>query len=99
VLSVGVEFYVTVPATLTEIRWWQPTTGASVLNRTGALYLVSTTGQVSSIAATAVSGTGWQTLTFTTPVALTANTRYKAVVYHPGGPVRQHVQLFRFRSR
>jgi hypothetical protein len=85
-VSVGVEFYVTAAANLTEIRWWQATTGTSTSTRQAALYTTSNTATpVATATAAAPTGTGWQTLTFATPVALTANTRYKAVVYHPGG--------------
>lgn len=84
-VSLGVEFYVTSAATLTEIRWWQPTTGASTAARQGALYLISNQSQVATATAAAPSGSGWQTLTFATPVTLTPNTRYRAAVYHPGG--------------
>jgi endoglucanase len=84
-ISVGMEFYVTSTASLTAIHWWQPTTSASTATREGALYLVSTQGQVAVATSAAPSGTGWQTLSFSSPVALTANTRYRAVVLHPGG--------------
>jgi beta-glucanase (GH16 family) len=84
-VNVAVEFYVTSAATLTRILWWQPTTNASTVTRVAALYRVSDQAQVATIPATAPVGTGWQTMTFSSPVTLTANTRYRAVVFHSGG--------------
>jgi hypothetical protein len=84
-VDLAVEFYVTSAANLTEIRWWQPTTNANTSVRQAALYLVSNQSQVAAATSAAPTGTGWQTLSFASPVALTANTRYRAVVLHPGG--------------
>ena len=86
-VNLGVEFYVTSNASLTEIRWWQPSTGADVSTRTAGLYSVVSGGGNTLLgsATGAPSGSGWQTITFTTPIALTAGTRYRARIYHPAG--------------
>lgn len=85
-LTVAVEFYVTSPATLTEIRWWQPATGAVTGSRTGGLWQVTTgtTGtQVATTSTVAPSGAGWQTLPISGGYTLTPNTRYRAGVWQP----------------
>src|SRR5689334_8081260 len=88
--SMGLEFYVTeTAASCTAIHFWQPTGNSpSSATRTGALWRVDSgstgtnlTGEVSF--STTVSG--WNTLTFGSPVSLVANQRYRAVVVHPAG--------------
>lgn len=83
-VSLGLEFYVTANSTVTQIHFWQPTTGADASTRSVAIY--TATGVLVSPAETlTVSGVGWQTKTLATPVPVAANTRYRATVYHPGG--------------
>lgn len=87
--SLGVEFYVSEPAELTHIHFWQPATGSpSVVTRKVALYSTTTglTGtQVVAPENLPVSGSGWQSHTLSSSFVLTPGTRYRAVVYHPGG--------------
>lgn len=84
--SMGLEFYVTAAATLTEIRFWQPTTNSpSSATRSGALYQVSNSTNVSGTQSFPTTVTGWNTLTLASPFALTANVHYKATVLHPAG--------------
>ena len=86
-VTLGVEFYVTSDATLTEIRWWQPDPGGptNTSPRQGRVWRVSDVTSLGTTPSVTPSGSGWQTLTFATPVALAANTRYRVGVYHPNG--------------
>jgi hypothetical protein len=84
-VSLGLEFYTTANGTVTQIHFWQPATGGSTATRTVGIYAVSTGALVQASETLTVTGSGWQTKTLTTPVPITAFTRYKAVVYHPAG--------------
>jgi hypothetical protein len=54
----------------------------------GRVYQVTTSTTGTAVSGTDVSftlsGTGWQTATMTSPVALTVNQRYRAAIYFPG---------------
>lgn len=83
--TMGVEFYVTSAAWLTEIRFWAATT-VTGSDHAARLYTVidGSSGTLMSAASTALPSplqAGWNTATLTTPVALTPNQRYKAAVY------------------
>jgi hypothetical protein len=85
--SLGVEFTVSTACTLTQILWWQPSTNNST-DQSRTVRCFSTTNGTAGTAlgsaqTQAPSGTGWQTITLATPVALAVGTRYVAVVYHP----------------
>jgi hypothetical protein len=84
-VSLGVEFYVTSACNLTDIYWWQPTTGSDASARTVALFITPDITQVvSNVTGDAPVVPGWQSVAVG-PYALTPLTRYVAVVYHPGG--------------
>lgn len=86
-ITLGMEFYVSVAMKLQAILWWQPTTGASSSGRTVGLYTTTDglSGTLIGSKTQAVSGVGWQTVTFDTPISLTPGTTYRAAVYHPNG--------------
>jgi hypothetical protein len=84
-LSLGTEFYVTTTGIVTQIHFWQATSGADASARTVGIYTVSTGTLVQATETLTVAGAGWQTKTLAIPVPVTANVRYKAVVYHPVG--------------
>jgi epidermal growth factor receptor substrate 15 len=83
----AVEFYVTEDCNLTAGYYWQPSSNTNTNTRWGWLF------QGDSVSGTAIaetdhvapSGSGWQRLPYTTPVALTANTRYRMAVFFQGG--------------
>lgn len=86
-VSLGHEFYVTQSGcTVVGYRYYRADT-----NQTGApagsLWIVS--GQTiisgSPLSFGAAAGVGWQEARLTTPIALTANTRYKITVNFPSG--------------
>lgn len=86
--SMGTEFYVNKSGCyVTQVRYLQPTVGNLTL-RSMALYanINGTTGtQLGSwTMPTPVAGQ-WCTYTLPTPIALTANQRYRITTYHPGG--------------
>lgn len=90
--SMGLEFYVTADTNCIEIRFWQPpnnkSTASTTAIRTGAIWRVdsSTTGtNLSGTQSFATPVDGWNTLTLSSPLTLTANQRYRAVVYYPAG--------------
>jgi len=82
-VSLSTEFYVTSTAWVTALRFWRADTtvsGAIV----GAVYDVGSGTAVTGTDVTfAVSGTGWLQADMASPVALTTNTRYRAVVLYP----------------
>ncbi len=86
-VTLGLEFNVSANTELRAILWWQPTTGSAASNRTIGLYSTTngTTGTLISSKTQAVSGVGWQTVAFDTPITLTPGTTYRAAVYHPDG--------------
>lgn len=83
--ALGTEFYVTSKAWATGLRFWRSTT--AITATTGRIYSVTTSTTGSAVTGTDVtftlSGTGWQSATFATPVALTINQRYKTVIQYP----------------
>jgi hypothetical protein len=82
----GVTFYVTAAAELHEIRFWQPSDNSpSTATRSGALWRIVDTTQVTSTETFPATVDGWNTLTLSTPFTLVANVRYRACVLHPAG--------------
>lgn len=86
-VNLAVEFYVTDPGlSATGLRFWRADT--SILGPvTAQIYSVTDASSGTPLAGADItftlSGTGWQTATFTAPVALTANQRYRAVCNFP----------------
>lgn len=81
-VNLGLEFYVTEDnVSATAAKFWIPTDGGWAGTLTGRLYRVdsASTGTVLATATFSVSGTGWQRVNFSSPVALTANQRYRIV--------------------
>lgn len=91
-VSLGTEFYVTQSGcTLTQIHWFQPSSGSPSSNvRQLSIWSVNADGTSGTRVAgpfnSTPSGSGWQTYTLATPLALTANQRYRVATYHPNSP-------------
>lgn len=85
--SMSTEFSASGAAWLKALRFYRAST-AITGTITGRLYRVTTGTTGTAVSGTDVtftlSGTGWQTATFSTPVALVAGARYRAVVRYPG---------------
>lgn len=93
--ALAVEFYVTQAAWLSEIRFWQPSTGSpSSAVRSGALWDVATQANLSTTRTFPATVPGWNTLRLPSAIALTANQRYRAAVLHPGGQYAATSQWF-----
>jgi hypothetical protein len=86
-VTLGVEFSVSAPATLTQIHWWQPN-GSNTGAHTVMLYSLTSGSNtaLSAVQSFTPAGSGWQTVTLTTPIALTVGTRYLAAVWFPSFP-------------
>ena len=87
--TLGVEFTVSEPCTLTKIHIWQPSTGPiSTADRTVGVW-ENTNGTNGDLMGTtellSVSGSGWQTRTLTSPKSLVTGVRYVAGVFYPAG--------------
>src|SRR5262249_54491059 len=81
-LELGVKFRSVVPGLIKGIRFYK-TTGNSGTH-TGELY--SSTGtRLAQATFTGETATGWQTVTFNTPVAINANTTYVAAYFSSAG--------------
>lgn len=81
--TMGVEFYVTQSGcTLTQIHFWASAT-VTGSNHAARLYQVGNTtpvtGSLKALPTPLVAG--WNTVTLDAPIALTANTRYRACVF------------------
>jgi hypothetical protein len=85
--TLGVEFHVTAACTLTQIHFWQPETGGTSDTRTVGAWSSSEwgTGDLLTSQDYTPAGTGWQTITLTTPVSLAPGTTYVAGVQFPNG--------------
>lgn len=87
--TLGVEFTVSAPCTLTQIHFWQPSSGTvSTATRTVGIWTntSSTAGDlIGTTESLPVSGAGWQTKTFSTPKALVPGVVYTAGIFHPAG--------------
>jgi hypothetical protein len=81
-VTVGVKFRADTGGTISGIRFYKGTGNNGI--HTGLLY--SSAGAVLGQAQfTAETGSGWQTVTFATPVAITANTTYIAAYWSTSG--------------
>lgn len=85
-VNVGVEFWATSAATVTEIRWLVPTSDAGTTDREVSLWDTVSGTNVSGPHTLAVATAGtWAVLTLPVPYPLVVGRRYKAVVRHPAG--------------
>ena len=81
-IEVGVKFRTTVPGFITGIRFYK--TAGNSGTHTGELY--SSTGtRLAQAVFTGESSTGWQQVSFNTPVAINANTTYIASYFSSAG--------------
>lgn len=86
-VDLATEFYVTSAGLVaTGLRFWRADTSI-IGSIVGRIYIVTDASSGTPLSGTDVaftlSGTGWQTATFTAPVALTSGQRYRAVVNFP----------------
>ncbi|MCU1239253.1 MAG: hypothetical protein JWP63_7220, partial [Candidatus Solibacter sp.] len=82
-VTLGLRFRSDVAATVKGVRFWKGAAGNSGTH-IGLLY--SASGQVLAQATfTGESSTGWQTVTFSTPVSIAANTTYIAALFTTSG--------------
>lgn len=86
--TMGVQFSVSQPATLTAI-WFHSAAGAATLPVTIALYAVSGASLVHSegtggapVTWSGAAGSGWARAAFASPPPLTASTNYKGCIFH-----------------
>ncbi|GAA1995068.1 DUF4082 domain-containing protein [Catenulispora subtropica] len=81
-VELGVKFSSTLSGNVTGVRFYK--SAANTGTHTGTLW--STTGQqLATGTFTGESASGWQTLTFATPVAITAGTQYVVSYHAPSG--------------
>ena len=81
-VELGVQFQSSVAGTVTGIRFYKA--GANTGTHVGSLWTAS--GQLlGSATFTNETASGWQTVTFATPVAIAANTTYVAGYFAPNG--------------
>jgi hypothetical protein len=81
-VEVGVKFESTVAGSVTGIRFYKAS--ANTGTHVGSLWSASGTLLTSATFANE-SGSGWQTVTFSSPVAISANTVYVAAYFAPNG--------------
>ena len=79
-VSLGVKFRASVDGQVDSIRLYVGDGDPSV----GAIYNTSGT-QLVSVALSGLTGAGWTSVNFASPLSITAETIYVAVVYWPGG--------------
>ena len=81
-VELGVKFSSALAGTVTGVRFYK--SAANTGTHTGTLW--TTTGQqLATGTFTGETASGWQTLTFATPVAITANTQYVVSYHAPSG--------------
>ena len=81
-VELGVRFTSAVNGTVTGIQFYKGSLNTGI--HTGSLWTTDGT-QLATGAFTNETASGWQTLTFTTPVAITAGTTYVASYHAPNG--------------
>ena len=81
-IEVGVQFTPNLNGTVTGVRFYKAT--ANTGTHTGTLWSAAGVALATGTF-TAESGSGWQTLVFSAPVAVTAGTIYTASYYAPSG--------------
>jgi hypothetical protein len=81
-LELGVKFRSSVAGNITGVRFYKTTGNGGT--HIGELY-TSTGTKLASATFTGESSSGWQTVTFSSPVSITANTTYIAAYFTPNG--------------
>jgi hypothetical protein len=81
-IELGVKFKADVDGTVTGVRFYKA--AANTGTHTGSLWSVGG-ARLAQATFTGESATGWQTVTFATPVAITAGTTYIASYFAPNG--------------
>ena len=81
-VELGVQFQSSVPGMVTGIRFYKATTNTGT--HIGGLWTASGT-LLTSATFTGESASGWQTVSFPNPVAISANTTYVAGYFAPNG--------------
>jgi hypothetical protein len=77
-VELGVKFTSTVAGQIAGIRWYKPAN--STVTHTGTLWSASGT-KLTSGTFSGETASGWQTLTFATPISINANTTYVASIH------------------
>lgn len=84
--EVGAQFYSDVNGTVSGLRFYKASTNTGT--HIGNLWTASGTN-LASVTFTGETGSGWQTATFSQPVAITAGTKYVISYYAPKGHYTQ----------
>jgi hypothetical protein len=93
-VELGVRFSATTTGAVTGIRFYKAAANSGV--HTGTLW--SSTGtQLATGTFSNETGSGWQTLNFSAPVNITANTTYVASYYAPNGHYSADLPYFYYR--
>ena len=93
--SLGLRFTTSVNGTINGIRFYK--SAANTGTHTGTLWTASGT-QLAKGTFTNETASGWQTLTFATPVQVTAGTTYVASYYAPNGHYSKDIDFFYYRD-
>ncbi|MGO4584081.1 N,N-dimethylformamidase beta subunit family domain-containing protein, partial [Arthrobacter sp. 2RAF6] len=90
-IEVGAKFYSEVNGTINGVRFYKASKNTGT--HTGSIW--STSGQrLATATFTGESATGWQTVTFSTPLAVVANTVYVVSYYAPVGHYSEDTAYF-----
>ncbi len=82
-IEVGVKFRSSIAGYITGVKFWK---GSSSNNGTHVGHLWNSTGtKLGEKSFSGETSSGWQTVTFTSPVAIAANTTYVASYFSPSG--------------
>lgn len=85
-VNLATEISITETCTATGLRFWRSNTDITGAV-TGRLWHITGTGTGEAVAGSDVSfslsGTGWQTANFTSPIPLTSGQKYKAAIHYP----------------
>jgi Domain of unknown function (DUF4082)/Bacterial Ig-like domain/Bacterial Ig domain len=94
-VTLGVKWKASTDGYVTGIRFYKGSGNTGT--HTGALYTASGT-RLATGTFSGESASGWQTLTFTSPVAVTGNTVYVATYYAPSGHYSADPWVFSYRD-
>jgi hypothetical protein len=90
-IEVGVKFRSSLPGYISGIRFYK--TDGNTGTHTGELYTSGGT-RLAQAVFTNETATGWQTVTFSSPVAITDNTTYVAAYFSPNGTITSTPHYF-----
>ncbi|WP_433876425.1 DUF4082 domain-containing protein [Sinomonas atrocyanea] len=90
-VEVGAKFYSTVNGNITAIRFYKSSLNTGT--HTGSIWDMAG-NRLATVTFSSESATGWQTATFATPLAITANTMYVVSYFAPKGHYAQDAGYF-----